>query len=180
MAHKKAGSSSKNGRDSAGQRLGVKRGDGQAINAGDTATFTIVVSNTGTGPALGATLNDPLPAGGGVNWQTSSAGCSISGAPGAQTLACSFGDLAPGASVTVVVHALTSLQACATMPNLATASATNAPNAQGLGSITCVPPPPPPPPPPTDIPTLSQWGMLLLASLVAGIGFLMLRRRRVM
>ena len=30
MAHKKAGSSSKNGRDSAGQRLGVKRGDGQA------------------------------------------------------------------------------------------------------------------------------------------------------
>ncbi|HUF06354.1 MAG TPA: 50S ribosomal protein L27, partial [Candidatus Binatia bacterium] len=26
MAHKKAGSSSKNGRDSAGKRLGVKRG----------------------------------------------------------------------------------------------------------------------------------------------------------
>ncbi|RLT26138.1 MAG: 50S ribosomal protein L27, partial [Chloroflexi bacterium] len=28
MAHKKAGSSSRNGRDSAGQRLGVKVGDG--------------------------------------------------------------------------------------------------------------------------------------------------------
>jgi large subunit ribosomal protein L27 len=34
MAHKKAGSSSKNGRDSVGQRLGVKVGDGQAVHAG--------------------------------------------------------------------------------------------------------------------------------------------------
>lgn len=34
MAHKKAGSSSKNGRDSVGQRLGVKAGDGQFVEAG--------------------------------------------------------------------------------------------------------------------------------------------------
>ena len=34
MAHKKAGSSVKNGRDSAGQRLGVKAGDGQVVRAG--------------------------------------------------------------------------------------------------------------------------------------------------
>jgi large subunit ribosomal protein L27 len=34
MAHKKAGSSVKNGRDSAGQRLGVKVGDGQVVPAG--------------------------------------------------------------------------------------------------------------------------------------------------
>jgi large subunit ribosomal protein L27 len=34
MAHKKAGSSSKNGRDSVGQRLGVKVGDGQIVTAG--------------------------------------------------------------------------------------------------------------------------------------------------
>jgi large subunit ribosomal protein L27 len=34
MAHKKAGSSVKNGRDSAGQRLGVKAGDGQLVTAG--------------------------------------------------------------------------------------------------------------------------------------------------
>jgi large subunit ribosomal protein L27 len=34
MAHKKAGSSSKNGRDSVGQRLGVKVGDGQLVTAG--------------------------------------------------------------------------------------------------------------------------------------------------
>ena len=34
MAHKKAGSSSKNGRDSVGQRLGVKVGDGALVSAG--------------------------------------------------------------------------------------------------------------------------------------------------
>ncbi|HET9877942.1 MAG TPA: 50S ribosomal protein L27 [Candidatus Limnocylindria bacterium] len=43
MAHKKAGSSSKNGRDSAGKRLGVKRGDGQLVNAG-----TIIVRQRGS------------------------------------------------------------------------------------------------------------------------------------
>ena len=34
MAHKKAGGSVKNGRDSAGQRLGMKAGDGQFVTAG--------------------------------------------------------------------------------------------------------------------------------------------------
>jgi large subunit ribosomal protein L27 len=34
MAHKQAGSSSKNGRDSVGQRLGIKAGDGQLVSAG--------------------------------------------------------------------------------------------------------------------------------------------------
>ena len=34
MAHKKAGGSVKNGRDSVGQRLGVKAGDGQFVTAG--------------------------------------------------------------------------------------------------------------------------------------------------
>ncbi|MDQ3880144.1 MAG: 50S ribosomal protein L27 [Chloroflexota bacterium] len=43
MAHKKAGSSSRNGRDSAGKRLGVKRGDGQHVNAG-----TIIVRQRGS------------------------------------------------------------------------------------------------------------------------------------
>jgi large subunit ribosomal protein L27 len=52
MAHKKAGSSSKNGRDSAGQRLGVKVGDGQVVPAGSIIvrqrgmTF---IAGTGTG-----------------------------------------------------------------------------------------------------------------------------------
>ena len=35
MAHKKSGGSSRNGRDSAGQRLGVKRFGGEAVRAGN-------------------------------------------------------------------------------------------------------------------------------------------------
>jgi large subunit ribosomal protein L27 len=35
LAHKKGGGSSRNGRDSPGQRLGVKRGDGSPVRAGE-------------------------------------------------------------------------------------------------------------------------------------------------
>jgi len=42
MAHKKAGGTSKNGRDSVGQRLGIKAGDGQLVTAG-----TIIVRQRG-------------------------------------------------------------------------------------------------------------------------------------
>jgi len=43
MAHKKGGGSSKNGRDSAAQRLGVKRFGGQIVKAGE-----ILVRQRGT------------------------------------------------------------------------------------------------------------------------------------
>ncbi|MGD8834159.1 MAG: 50S ribosomal protein L27 [Desulfobacteraceae bacterium] len=43
MAHKKAGGSSKNGRDSNGQRRGVKRFSGQTVKAGN-----IIVRQLGT------------------------------------------------------------------------------------------------------------------------------------
>jgi len=43
MAHKKGVGSSRNGRDSQSQRLGVKRADGQVVSAG-----TIVVRQRGT------------------------------------------------------------------------------------------------------------------------------------
>ena len=43
MAHKKGGGSSRNGRDSAGRRLGVKRNSGQVVLAG-----TIIVRQRGT------------------------------------------------------------------------------------------------------------------------------------
>jgi len=43
MAHKKAGGSSRNGRDSQAKRLGVKRYGGQLVNAG-----SIIVRQRGT------------------------------------------------------------------------------------------------------------------------------------
>jgi large subunit ribosomal protein L27 len=43
MAHKKGQSTSRNGRDSAGRRLGVKRYDGESVLAG-----TIIIRQRGT------------------------------------------------------------------------------------------------------------------------------------
>lgn len=43
MAHKKSGGTSRNGRDTAGKRLGVKRFDGQKVSAG-----SIIVRQRGT------------------------------------------------------------------------------------------------------------------------------------
>ena len=43
MAHKKAGGSSRNGRDSAGRRLGVKKFGGEAVIAGN-----IIIRQRGT------------------------------------------------------------------------------------------------------------------------------------
>ena len=59
MAHKKGASSSRNGRDSSAQRLGVKRFGGQQVNAGE-----IIVRQRGThfhpGPGVGRGKDDTL------------------------------------------------------------------------------------------------------------------------
>jgi large subunit ribosomal protein L27 len=59
VAHKKGASSSRNGRDSAAQRLGVKRFGGQRVNAGE-----IIVRQRGThfhpGPGVGRGNDDTL------------------------------------------------------------------------------------------------------------------------
>ncbi len=59
MAHKKGASSSRNGRDSNAQRLGVKRFGGQKVNAGE-----ILVRQRGThihpGVNVGRGGDDPL------------------------------------------------------------------------------------------------------------------------
>ena len=59
MAHKKGASSSKNGRDSNAQRLGVKRFGGQQVNAGE-----IILRQRGThfhpGDGVGRGKDDTL------------------------------------------------------------------------------------------------------------------------
>lgn len=54
MAHKKAGGSSRNGRDSAGQRRGVKRFGGQKVLAGNILVRQLGTKiHPGTGVGLG-------------------------------------------------------------------------------------------------------------------------------
>jgi uncharacterized repeat protein (TIGR01451 family) len=115
--------------------------------------YTITVSNSsasGTGTATGVTLNDPLPAGTGINWSISPAysgpgSCAISGSVGSQVLTCSFGNLAPGASAKIHITSSTS-SSCGstiTLKNTATASATNAPSVSASATIVVQPSTPP-------------------------------------
>jgi uncharacterized repeat protein (TIGR01451 family)/fimbrial isopeptide formation D2 family protein len=87
------------------------------VNAGDTIGFDVTVTNTGTGTALGVTVNDPLPAG--INWSIvpASADCSISGAVGSQVLGCGPRSLAAGASFSVHIQGATDPADCGTVTN---------------------------------------------------------------
>ncbi len=110
----------------------TKTADASPVSAGDPIGFTITISNSdaaGTGTAHDVALNDPLPAGSDLNWsiadQPDGNPCSISGSAGTQTLECSFGDLAPGDSVSVHVTSDTAKADCSTLPNVASVTASN-------------------------------------------------------
>jgi uncharacterized repeat protein (TIGR01451 family) len=114
----------------------IKTADAPSVVEGSPIGFTVTVSNVSTpttGTATSVTLSDPLPAspsGSGINWSISPAysgqgTCSITGTAPSQTLSCSFGDMAPGASATVHITSATSLASVGTYNNTATANATN-------------------------------------------------------
>ena len=107
------------------------------IDAGDTAEFSIEVTNVGPGVAKAVTLNDPLPGPVTGNWtidsQPNGNPCSIANG----TLSCDFGDLGPGDIRTVVVSAQTDFEHCAQLDNSAVASAANSPDAEDEATINC-------------------------------------------
>jgi uncharacterized repeat protein (TIGR01451 family) len=120
----------------------TKTADAASVPAGSPIGFTVTVSNSstaGTGTALNATLNDPLPAGTGIDWSISPAHtapgtCTINGTAPTQTLVCSFGDMAPGASATVHVLSQTTGATSGTFVNTATATATGMAPVQATAS----------------------------------------------
>ncbi|MGH9281873.1 MAG: DUF5979 domain-containing protein, partial [Acidimicrobiales bacterium] len=106
----------------------VKTADATAVTAGAGVGFTVTVASTGVNPATDVTLADPLPGAAVVSWSISPAyagpgTCSIAGAAPAQTLACAFGTMAPGATASVHVASATSAASVGTLPNTATAQA---------------------------------------------------------
>jgi uncharacterized repeat protein (TIGR01451 family) len=121
-----------------------KTPDGGTFNSGQQISFTLVASSNGPGTAQNVTLSDPLPTTSGLTWAVTSvtpAGtCNINGS---QQLSCSFGNLAAGATRTVVVTTNnpggTPAAACTgnKINNVATVSATGLPDATDSGSYTC-------------------------------------------
>jgi len=105
----------------------VKTADDGTISAGDTAAFTVVITNQGPGTAFNVHVADTLPAG--VTWtlDPAVAGCSIVGT----ALTCDFESLAPAASITLHISGETVAANCGTLHNVVTISASNeTPNGQ--------------------------------------------------
>jgi uncharacterized repeat protein (TIGR01451 family) len=90
------------------------------INAGETASFTITVTNQGPAVATGVTMRDTLPVG--LTWTHDNPGiCVIGGGE----ITCAIGTLAGGATFSITLSAPTTTQDCRAIPNTATVSGTN-------------------------------------------------------
>jgi uncharacterized repeat protein (TIGR01451 family) len=113
----------------------IKTAVAATISAGDTASFTIEVKNTGEGVAKDVTLTDTLPGGVSGPWTMNpdDSDCSIV----AGVLSCEFGDLDPGGSRTVTVEAQTDFENCTVLDNTAIGDASNAPEDSDSASIDC-------------------------------------------
>src|SRR5207245_2407537 len=107
----------------------AKTADQSSVSAGDQIGFTITVTNIGAGTATNVQVSDSLPGNPGLSWSlsppNSPAGCSITGAVGAQTLSCQLGDLAPGGSVAIHIVSPTTVQSCGTITNVASETTGN-------------------------------------------------------
>jgi uncharacterized repeat protein (TIGR01451 family) len=78
----------------------------ETIHPGDTASFTITVSNTGAGPATNVVVTDQLPEADLLDWGIVSSGFDTATISSTDFLTASKSSLAAGSSVTIVVSAV--------------------------------------------------------------------------
>jgi uncharacterized repeat protein (TIGR01451 family) len=127
----------------------TKVADATSVNAGSSIGFTVTLTSTGPGTAMGAILTDSLPGGTGtgvtpVTWSISpaNAACGLTGGAGSQILTCGPATLAVNASITVHVTATTSATACGVYNNTAMFTTSNDGSGNASASITCSQAPP--------------------------------------
>ena len=143
----------------------TKTAAGTQFAPGAPVTYTITVTNAGPGVAFATTVTDVLPAGTTFVSATPSQGsCS-----GTTTVVCALGTLAPASSATIaLVVTLPATQG--QVVNTATVSAvnvdTNGANNASTNALAVV----------AHIPSLSQYGLMLLAAMLAVAGLLAVRR----
>lgn len=159
----------------------TKANDVTSIRPGDTVTYTISVSNSGPDAAPMSYVADLMPSGlTGVTWTCVGWGGATCPASGAGNITNTV-DLPAGAGLTYSVVA-TVAQASGMLVNTATVTAPPAIvdpepfNNLAMDEDTISGGGPTPPPKP--IPTLSDWGMMVLASAMAIFGLTLVRRRK--
>jgi len=167
----------------------AKTADAATVAAGQQIGFTVTASNAaGVGTAHGVVIDDPLPSGSGVDWSIASGpdNCSIQGSPPSETLHCTAVDLLAGESEVVHVVSGTSTASCKAYPNVASLTATNAPEltANATTTVSCpIVSPPQIPPLPPELPNTGGPDIWMVAAglvLLLGGGTLVAgdRRRR--
>ena len=157
-----------------------KQVDKAEMKAGETATYTLTVTNNGPSESSGAQIIDTLPKG--MTFASSSDGCVDSSG----TVTCSVGTLAKDATKAFHITVTLASPYTGTSPIVNTASVdapgdTNPDNNKGTATTKVTPDPlvtPEPKPTPVPVPTLSEIGMLLMLVLVGMVGATQLRRRR--
>ena len=156
----------------------TKSVDQAQAKAGDTLTYTLLVTNHGPASSQAGQISDPLPAG--LGFVASADGCTAAGT----VVTCAVEALAANASksFTFTAQIADTVTGPATLANTATVSAdgdTDEGNNHGTATTEVPKPDMPVPPvkPPTPVPTLTQWGQMLMACLLALLGWGALRRR---
>lgn len=142
----------------------TKTANGNRFQAGGTVTYTIVVRNNGPAVAFGTTVTDILPAGSSLQSSTATQGsCS-----GTTTVTCSVGTLNPASSATITLMVTVPLSQ-GQVSNTATVSAVNAEtspaNNASTAALIVI----------NDIPSLSAYGLMLLAVMMAFAGWIATR-----
>ena len=110
----------------------------QTISAGSPFSWTVTLTNSGDGTAVGASINDPLPTLTGVSYSVG-AGSAASCAIAAGTLTCGPVDLAKNATLVAIINATTTAgTSCSAsgISNTATGSSTGLSNVQATATTT--------------------------------------------
>jgi uncharacterized repeat protein (TIGR01451 family) len=165
----------------------TKTNSGTQLVAGGSTTYTVTVSNLGPGEVTGAVVSDIAPSG--LTFTSWTCTVTNPGAGGSVTTACVTGsgvggvnalvNLKAGATVTFTIVADVANNASGVISNTATVNVPGGVTDPVLGnnsatdtdSVTAVPPPV------VQVPTLSEWALILLSLMLAGLAYRTLDRR---
>lgn len=164
-------------RDASGNPLAMDLAVAITNNAGSvcrngTTTYTVTVTNPGGAPVAGATLTN-TPPGGLVygSWTVAATGGAVASATSGSGALNETVSLPPGGRLTYTITATVDAAAVGPLANTAqiqlpnglvdAAPANNAQTDTDTVDAACAPPPP------VSIPTLSEWGLIILSMLLA-------------
>ena len=134
---------------------------GSTVFTVSEVTFTLTVSNAGPAAATGVTVTDTIPPGTTLMSVTATGGTCTTAAP----IVCTIPALAVGATETITIRVTPPADRATSLDNVATVTA-NEPDPNPANNTTTTP---------VQIPTLSEWMLMMLAVTLAAFAAIRLR-----